>query len=237
MSIARGTQALAAAALVIAAAQPSRAQTREPEGPVVVTSGEGIVRAAPDRAVVTLTAETRARNPREAQQQTAAAMAAVQQRLKTAGIAPTAIRTISIDLHPEFDYPNNKQTLRDYVARNVVEVTVDELARLGEVIDASVAEGATGVSGVRFDVRDRDRLEREALKGAVEEARARAEAAAEAAGRVIDRVLRIQDDGAAPMPPPMPMMAMRAEAASPQTPVAPGEIEVRARVTLTASIR
>jgi uncharacterized protein YggE len=40
------------------------------------------------------------------------------------------------------------------------------------------------------------------------------------------------------MPPPRPVMAMRAEMAQQQTtPVAPGELEIRATVTLTAALR
>ena len=55
----------------------------------------------------------------------------------------------------EFDYVNGRQSLREYVARNTVEVRVDEVARAGEVLDAAVGSGATSVSGVRFDLKDR----------------------------------------------------------------------------------
>ena len=65
-------------ALVICAAiAPSLyAQTPVPaqEGPVVVTSGEAIVKRVPDRAWVQITAESRARSPREAQKLNADAM-------------------------------------------------------------------------------------------------------------------------------------------------------------------
>lgn len=205
---------------------------------VIVSSGEGVVKVSPDRAFVTLAVEVRAKQPRDAQRQNAATMTGVQQKLAAAGIAADAVRTLGIDLSPEFDYVSGKQQLRGFLARNTIEVRVEPLEKLGEVIDVSVATGATTVAGVRFDVKRRAELEREALKLAVEQARARAEAAAAGAGRQVGRVLRIDDGGPPPVPGPRPVaMARMAEAVDIATPVAAGEIEIRARVTLTTSMK
>jgi uncharacterized protein len=204
---------------------------------VVVTTGEATVKRAPDQAFIVLTSESRAKAPAEAQRATAVAMTSVQQRLKAAGIAADAIRTLQYDLQPEFDYANGRQTLRGYVSRNSIEVRVEPVERAGEIVDAAVQSGATSVSSLRFDVKGRETIERDALTKAVEAARARAEAVAKGAGRSIDRVVKVEDQGAAEVPPPRPYLtAMRAEAA-PQTPIQPGEVEIRARVTLTAALR
>jgi len=125
------------------------------------------------------------------------------------------------------------------VARNQVTVRIDALAKVGEVISAVVATGATNVSNVRFDLKDRDSAEREALRLAVADARKRAEAAAAGAQVTLDRVIRIEDQRemneiVRPMPGPM---MMRAEAAQAAVPVEAGEIEIRSRVTLTMAIR
>ena len=205
---------------------------------VVVTSGEAIIKAAPDRAYVMISVESRAKAPRDAQDQNAHTMKAVQDKLRAGGIAAEAIRTVAIDLSPEFDYANGRQALRGYVARNSIEVRVDVLDRLGETIDAAVGTGATNVTGVRFDIKKREELERDALRQAVAAARARAEALAAGAGRSFGRILRIEEGGVAMPQPPRPMMMARAEmAADALTPVAPGELEIRARVTLTASLK
>lgn len=222
-----------------AVAQPDPLQMREPPD-VVVTSAEAVIKAVPDVAWVSLAVESRARMPRDAQRQNADAMSAVQQKLTGAGLPPDAVRTTSIELSPEFDYANGRQQLRGYLARNAVDVRVDALDRLGEIIDLSVGTGATNVTNVRFDVKRREELERAALKQAVELARARADVAAEGAGRAVLRVIRIDDGGRIGEPPPRPMMmAARAEmaAAAPPTPVAPGELEIHARVTLTARLK
>jgi len=215
------------------------AQQAPPPGPaVIVTTGEGVVKQAPDRAWVTIAAESRARTAQEAQRMNTEAMTAVIDKIKGSGIAADAIQTTAYNLQPEFDYANGKQTLRGYVARNQVEVRIDTLAKTGDIIAAAVGTGATNVSGVRFDVKDRESLEREALRMAVRDARRRADAAASGGGVAIDRVMRIEEQrDVTEIPRPMAMMSARAEMAQAAVPVEAGQIEVRSRVVLTASIK
>jgi uncharacterized protein len=209
------------------------------EGPVVVTAGEAVVKRVPDRAWVQITAESRARNPREAQKLNADAMSAVLQKLKDAGLAADALQTRGYDLQPDYDYNNGRQTIRGYVARNTVEVRVDDLPRVGEIVDMAVTAGATSVGGVRFDLKDKQAAEREALRLAVEDARRRAEAAAGGAGMKVERIIRIEEQRVVITPPRPAMMAMRAEAsqAAGAPPLEAGELELRGAVTLTATIR
>jgi uncharacterized protein len=223
--------------LLIAPAVASPQQNTTPEPPVVVTSGEGLVQAVPDRAWITITAESRAGNPRDAQRRNADAMTPVIDKLRTAGIPAEAIRTIGYDLQQEWDYVNNQRTSRGYVARNTIEVRVDAIDRIGELLEMAVGSGATSVGGVRFDLKNRAKLERDALRLAVEDARARADAAAAGAGRSIDRVLRIDaQSGGAPVP--MPRVAMlREQAASDAPPIAAGQMEIRVQVTLTSALK
>jgi hypothetical protein len=217
----------------------AQAPVPPPEGDLLVATGEATVKVAPDRALVTVSAEARARSPREALRQTAEAMTAVRTRLGTAGVAAEALRTLAYDLQPEFDYTNGRQVLKGYVARNQLEVTIAPVERVGEIIDAAVGAGATAVADVRFVVEDPGVPEREALRRAVTAARLRAEAMAKGAGREIARIVRIEEEGASIVPPPPPPVfrarAMAADAA-PETPVSSGQIEVTARVRLTARL-
>ena len=232
---------ISSALLVLSLSTPALAQTPppivSPLQPSIVTRGHAVVTARPDRAYVTIAAESRSRNSAEAQKQNAAAMTAVLQKIEQAGVPKDAARTVGYELQPEFDYANGRQTFRDYVARNTVEVRLDDIDRVGIVIDAAAAGGATTITGIRFDVRNRAALERDALRQAVADARARAEAAAAGGGATIDRIVRIEEDGQ--FEPPRPMMRMAAQAVERAvvTPVEPATIEIQARVTMTVSIR
>ncbi len=226
---------LVLAAIGVLTATGATAQEPAPLSSVVVTMGQATIMAAPDRAFVTIGAESRSRVPADAQRQNADAMTAVMAKLQQAGLPKDAIRTLAYDLQPEFDYANGRQTLRDYVARNTIEARVDDMTRVGVVLDSAGAGGATSIGGIRFDVRNHDVLEREALRQAVADARARADAAAAGAGRTIDRVVRIQEEGAPEIPRPMMRMAPAADLAA--TPITPSSVEIHARVTLTAALK
>jgi uncharacterized protein len=222
-----------------AAAQGAAGQGAiDPDQPaLVVTSGEGVVQAVPDRAWVTIAAESRAPNAAEAQRRNAVAMRPVHERLREAGVPDEAIRTVSYDLQQEWDYVDGRRVSRGYVARNAIEVRVEPLDRVGEVLELAVSGGATTVSGLRFDVKERAALEREALRLAVADARARADAAAAGAGQTVLRVLRIDEQGFA-VPPPRPMMRELAQAVQADAPpIAAGEMEIRAQVTVTSVLR
>jgi uncharacterized protein YggE len=215
--------------------------TPTPSEPQVTVNGEGLVQAVPDRAWITISAESRASNPREAQKRNTEAMTPVQEKLKAAGVPADAIRTVGYDVQYEWDYVNNKRVGRGYVARNTIEVRVDNVDRVGEYLEMAVGSGATSLGGIRFDLKDRAKLEREALRLAVADARAKAEAAAAGAGRSIERILKIEE---APMfggPVPMPRVAMReafqAGDAAAAPPISAGQTEIRAHVTLTAVLK
>ncbi|MCC7416743.1 MAG: SIMPL domain-containing protein [Acidobacteria bacterium] len=215
---------------------PLAAQDPPADLPIVVTAGRATLRRAPDRAFVSMSVETRAGNPRDAQRQGAERMREVLDRLDQAGVPKEAIRTTGYDVQQEFDFVDGRRVPRSFRARSTIEVRVDDVARVGELLDAVVQAGATAVDGVRFDLRDRDAVEREALRLAVADARARADAAAAGAGARVDRVLRIEEVREPPAV-PMPRFAMAGAAEQSAVPVEPGTIEIDARVTLTASLK
>ena len=233
------TRLILAFALLMPALAAAQQQPALRDEPLVVTSGEGIVQAVPDRAWITITAESRGSNPREAQRRNSELMAPVQEKLRAAGIPADAIRTVGYDLQQEWDFVNNRRISRGYVARNTIEVRVDAIERVGELLEIAVGTGATSVGGIRFDLKDRAKLEREALRLAAADARARAEAAAAGAGRSVDRVIRLEEHGVTGPPIVMSRMAMapREAAQADSPPISAGQMELRAQVTLTAVLK
>jgi uncharacterized protein YggE len=164
-------------------------------------------------------------------------MKPVVDKLRAAGIPTDAIRTIGYDLQQEWEYVNNQRAPRGFVARNTIDVRVDAIDRIGELLELAVGSGATSIGGVRFDLKDRAKLERDALRLAVEDARARGDAAAAGAGRSIDRILRIDArSGGAPVPIPRPGV-LREQVASDAPPIAAGQLEIRAQATVTSLLK
>jgi len=230
-------------AVFLASASAVSAQTPVPQGPpVIVTRAEASVKRAPDRAWLTLATETRDARAEEARRKSAEIATGVQNAIRGAGIPADAIRTAGFSLTPEMNYNNGRGEIRGYVVRNRVEVRIDDISKVAGVIDSAQTRAGTGLSiiGPRFDLKNEREAQAEALKQAVQNARAKAEAMAAGAGRALGPIVRVEESGATPFPPQPMNMAFRTaqeSAAAPETPVIPGEIEINASVTLTVEIR
>jgi uncharacterized protein YggE len=152
-------------AVLLSTAMPASAQgTGESKEPVIVTRGQASVKRAPDQAWVSVAAESRATASAEAQRLAAEAMTAVTAALTKAGLGSDAIRTTGYSLQPDMEYVNGRSRVRGYIARNQLEARVDDLRKLSAVLDAAGSSGATSIAGLRFDIKDRTTVERDALR-------------------------------------------------------------------------
>jgi len=218
---------------IVAAQGVPTAQFSEP---TIVVAGEGVVHAVPDRAWITIGAESRAATAREAQRRNTELMTPILDKLRSAGLTGDAIRTIGYDVQYEWDFVNNKRVGKGYVARNTVEARVDTIERVGEYLEIAAGSGATSLGGVRFDLKNRAKLQRDAMKLAVEDARAKAEVLAAAAGRDVNKVVQVVEQGAGDDT-PRPMFRAAVAAAEAGPPISVGQMDVTASVRLTVSLK
>ena len=204
------------------------------EGPPTVTvDASASVERTPDRAVLTLAVESEAGTAQAASRANAEAMARVIAALRQAGLQGPAVRTLSIQLSPVYSpAPAGRQepVITGYRALNMVEATVDSLARTGAVIDAAIGSGANRLANLSFGLRNPDEARLAALTAAMDQAKREAETVARAAGRVLGPPLEISLSS--PMPGPRPMFAERAVAMaqSVETPVEAGPLSIMATV-------
>ena len=113
-------------------------------------------------------------------------------------------------------------------------VRVEDLSKVGPVIDAGLAAGANNLDGVDFGLRDDSAARAAALTDAVRSARTKADALARALRVKLVEILEVAEGGVSISPPPSPFrgrVALAAEAIA-TTPVAAGEVGVEASVTI-----
>lgn len=220
------------------AAGPAEAAQAAGGERVIQASGEGVVRVRPDQATVSIGVETQAATAGQAQAENARRAQAVSERLLGLGLGREDLQTAWVGLSPVYEYGGGASRLVGYRALNQLRVRLADPSQVGRVLDAAVAAGANQVQGVAFGLRDEAAARREALSKAVEDARARAEAMATAAGVRLGEVVAVTEGGP---PGPNPLLRMAAgvpeTAGSAATPVEPGELEVRAAVTVAFAIR
>jgi hypothetical protein len=217
------------AVLALALTGPAVAETVVP---TITVSAEGRVEVAPDMASLRVGVVERAASPAEALERASAATRAMLERMAAAGIAPRDLQTsdLALDAVWRHDRERDEMQIAGYEARNVVTVRVRDLARLGQVLDEAVTVGANRFDGLRFGLSDPGAATDEARRRAVAEALRRAALHADAAGVPLGPVLRIVEEGSS-APRPQTMRGADMAEASP-VPVAEGELEITARVTV-----
>lgn len=237
-------RAASLAALILAgSAAAASAQTTTPvvadsmfRATTLNLSAYGESTVAPDKATINLGVTTDAPTAAQAIRDNAEKMSRVIESLKRAGLSDREIQTSNLSLSPQYVYQENlPPRLTGYQASNQVIITVRELNRLGQVVDATVNAGATNVGGITFGIEDSTDAENQARLQAVENLRAKADLYAKAMGYRVARLVTLNEGSsyAPPPPPPMPVM-MRAEAAKfDSTPVSPGELKARVDISAT----
>jgi hypothetical protein len=207
----------------------------EPEDGSIVVSGTGRVAVEPDTADLRLGVLVVRSTVEEARTEAATTMGAILAAAAVAGVERRDVRTTLLSVQPRYDYRDGKPpTLTGYELANIVEVVVRDLAGLGDVLDATLAAGATSMDGLAFRVADPAPAEREARVRAMAEARARADVLAEAAGLSIVGVTDIVEGPVGRPPVPFAAKAERMMlAADASTPVEAGSLEIAVTVTVT----
>lgn len=224
---------------VAASAQPRAAAAGDAvfAATTVNLAAYGESRIAPDQATISLGVASRAVSAREAMRLNNVAMNQVIAALRTQGVAERDIQTSGLNLNPQMQYRDNETPrVTGYEASNQVTVIVNDLARLGQTVDAVVGAGSNQINGVSFGLRNPEAAESVARQDAVRALRAKADLYAAATGHRVRRLVSLSEGSSFSNPPPPRPYAARAmamDAAAESAPVSPGELRVRVDVSAT----
>ena len=204
----------------------------------IVVAGTGRVSVVPDVADLRLGVAVTRPKIDSARSDAAAVMDTILAAVGDAGVPRRDVRTTLLSIQPQYDYRDGRPpTLTGYALANMVEVTIRDLAKLGDVVDASLAAGASSMDGLAFRVADPAPAEREARQLAMADARARADVLANAGGLTIEGVADIVEGGAVRPPTPFPKAERMMLAADVATPIEAGALEVAVSVSVTYRAR
>lgn len=203
----------------------------------VLVTGDSIVRAQPDTAILMISVVTQAKKAIDAQQENAVRSDAVIRAVKTA-VSGAEVKTSGYSVQPQRVYRENMPpTITGYEARNTITVTLSDLTKVGAVIDTSTQAGANDIGAIAFTLRQDRQARDEALSSATREAVSKAQVIARALGGRLVRIVEVQEEGF--RQPPQPVfqseyaMAKRGDVA---TPIEVGTLEITSRVQLIAEV-
>jgi uncharacterized protein YggE len=118
----------------------------------ITVTGEGSATAAPDIAKLALGVSVLRNTVAEARESASQSLQRIAQALEVAGVQDNDVQTHHISVSPEFDYDKGKQRTRGFRATNTIAITVRDLDRASEIIDAALAAGgdAAILHGIDF---------------------------------------------------------------------------------------
>ncbi len=212
--------------------------TVQPQPPVrtITVTGTGLVTLTPDIAYIYIGVQTQDASATVAMNDNNTRAAAIIAAIKNFGIADKDIQTTNFSIYPQQQYDNNGNiTGILYIVNNTVYVTVRDLTKLGDMLDATVQAGANSINSITFDVADKSAALSEARLAAVADARKQADELVGATGVKLGEVQTISYYDSTPSP---IYVSARAEMAnSMSVPVQAGSMQITTTVTIVYGIK
>jgi uncharacterized protein YggE len=208
-----------------------------------VVSGDSLVQARPDTAMISIAVVTQAQTALAAQQENARRSEAMVRALKSAAGTGAEVETSGYNLQPQYNYREGQPpTIKGYEARNTVRVTLGDLTKVGPVIDAATGAGANNIDSLSFILRRDQPARDQALAEATREAMRKG--AGHGAGFRRARRARTRSAGSGRRASDTDFYGRAAKqsgalgrmAATEATPVEIGTLDIRAQVQLVAEI-
>ncbi len=225
------------APLLSGAAMSADPEETRPPVPAIIVVGSDKVSVKPDMAEIQVGVVSQASSAAKALKDNTQAMTALFKALSARGIADKDIQTSNFSVSPQYRQHSQGQgpEIVGYQVTNQVHIKVRQLSSLGDVLDEVVTAGSNQIHGINFTVADPKPVLDEARRKAMVDARHKAELYATSAGVTLGSVLLISEQTAhAPSPVLMGAAPMARGAA---VPIAPGEQDFAATITVTYRIK
>jgi len=203
----------------------------------VSVGGTGEITVVPDRARLSLGVEMRARQLQSARDEVSRVVRDFLTLAKKMDIDKKSLNTSQLTIRPEYEWiaATRKRKLTGYYVARQISVDLDDLEKLGPLLERATELGINNVSGPHFTSSRQSELKRVALKRAAEDARRNAEVLAMTLGAELGPIRSVQAQNVS-LPPPRPLlhgraMSMAADSAGAEESYEPGEIKLTAQVS------
>jgi len=208
----------------------------------ITVVGVGRVKLVPDIAKIDIGVETRGATVSEAKATVDGQMVTILAKLKEMGVAEKDIQSSYYSIY--FEQDTSQPIVREegsaaelkgvYRVSSMLQVTVRDVNKAGDVLDAAVAAGANQVYGVNLTVSDDLKWENEAREKAIADAKARAEEFARLTEVGLGQVLSVSEVIGGSVP--YTAFADRGMGGGGGG-IAPGELEMSTQVQVTFAIQ
>ncbi|WP_332460381.1 oxidative stress defense protein [Xenorhabdus lircayensis] len=149
-----------------------------PSIPHISTSGNAVIKAAPDMATLMIHVSETQKSAADAKKKVDGRVAKYFDFLKNSSIEKKDIDAANLRTQPEYQYEQKtgKSTITGYRASRSVEVKVHKLDQLNTLLDGALKAGLGEINSIQFSVdnpqRYRDEVRQKAIENAIQQAAA-----------------------------------------------------------------
>lgn len=140
---------------------------------LVTVQGVGEIIVKPDVATINIGVETEDDDAAFAQESNARLMDKVTTAIKALGVKAEDMQTSQYNIYKSRNYGDDDQK-EYYVVSNTLTITLNDITKVGAVIDASSKAGANKINSINFSVKDESVYYQQALKNAMKSAKGKA---------------------------------------------------------------
>jgi uncharacterized protein YggE len=189
---------IAAVALSACSASVQLGQT-QPR--TISVNGNAQVILTPDIAYVSIGVHSEATTAKESVAGNNTQTQAVINAIKAQGADAKDIQTTNFSVYQQEKYDASGKSLGTYfMTDNTVYVTMRDITKIGDILDAAIGAGANNIYGITFDVQNKDAATATGRDQAMADAQTQAEQLAKAAGATLGEVQSISYYSSAPTP-------------------------------------
>ena len=226
---------IAAVALSACSASVQLGQT-QPR--TISVTGNAEVILEPDIAYVSIGVHSEAESAKAAVATNNSQTQAVIDAIKAQGVDEKDIKTTNFSVYQSEKFAPTGESLGSYfMADNTVNVTIRDIAKIGDVLDASINAGANNIYGITFDVEDKETALASGRDQAMVNAEEQAEMLASAAGVTLGEVQSISYYSNAPVPVYYDNKMAGVGGGGQSVPISPGQLTLSASVSVVYSIK
>lgn len=225
-------------------------QQAQNEPRTITVTGEAEVRVAPDEVIISLGIETWNEDLEAAKAENDERVARVLALIQEKGIEPKHIQTDHINVEPRYHDNYEKRSFIGFFVRKNIVVTLRDLTQFEKLLTDVLQNGVNYVHGIEFRTTDLRTQRDKARELAIQAAREKAEALAGALGQQVGKPRSINEDSSgwwsgysawwgrwgSSMTQNVIQNAQGSGSVSEDT-IAPGQIAVNARVTVSFDLR
>jgi uncharacterized protein YggE len=184
--------AVAALTVHVGPTTAAPATAADPATHTISVAASGKVTVVPDVARLSVGVTVTRSSVKAARSAAAGVITRIVAAIKGLGVAEADIQTSGLSLYPQYARGSSTR-ITGYTIGQQLQITVRDLDKAGDVVDAATARGATEVNGISFELADPAKAMNDARASAIAAAQVSAQAMAAAGHVTLGSVVSITD--------------------------------------------